>query len=361
MSMTAELQKKPIKLMLVDDSIIIRTLLARILKGAADIEIVASAANGMEALENAPRFMPDVILLDLEMPVMDGLTAIPLLRERLPDVKIILCSALSEKGADITLKGLSLGAADFILKPSALTGAENKDIFRTTLLDRIYHISNQNRKDAPTTHKEKPRHIFELRSGLESIRRPAILAIGSSTGGPNALTEFFKNLRKLPIPIVITQHMPRTFTKILADQLSKAGSIPCYEGEDGMMLKPGCAYVAPGDYHMIFRREKDSILIGLDSGPAENFCRPSVDPMLRSLHDIYKDKILTVIMTGMGSDGLEGCRQVTASGGHTFAQDEGSSAVWGMPGAVARAGLCSYVDTIPRLADRIQSIMDKSL
>lgn len=160
------------------------------------------------------------------------------------------------------------------------------------------------------------------------------------------------------MPIVITQHMPRTFTKILADQLGKCGNTPCVEVENDMPVQPGCAYVAQGDRHMIFRQEKGQTYIRLSDGPPENFCRPAVDPMLRSLAGIYGDRVLTVILTGMGADGLEGCRQLVGAGGHVFAQDEASAVVWGMPGAVARAGLCSYVDNVGNIARRVQSLMD---
>jgi two-component system chemotaxis response regulator CheB len=347
-----------IRVMLVDDSIIIRTLLARMLKTANDIDIVSSVGNGQEALNACREAQPDIILLDLEMPVMDGLTALPRLVQDAPQAKIILCSAMSEKGADITLRGLALGASDFVLKPSALTGADNKDRFREQLLERIYFMCQQKRKPATQAQERVPQK-FSLRADVESVRRPALIAIGSSTGGPNALSELFRRLKRMTVPIVITQHMPRTFTKILAEQLGKVGETPCFEAEDGMVLRPGHAYVAPGDRHMLFVQDRGQTHVRLSTDAPENFCRPAVDPMMRSLVSIYRDNVLAVILTGMGSDGLEGCRSLVTAGGHVFAQDEGSSVVWGMPGAVARAGLCTYVDNIENIAKRLQLLVDK--
>lgn len=344
-----------IRVMLVDDSVIIRSLMSRMLKGAGDIEIVAMAGDGREALEKARDIQPDIILTDLEMPVMDGLTAIPLLLQACPRTRIILCSALSEKGADITLKGLSLGASDFILKPSALTGDDNKENFRNGLLARIYTLAQRPSPVAKLA--PKPAADFSLREDRIGVRKPSIIAIGSSTGGPNALMDLFSRLRPPKVPIVITQHMPKTFTKILAEQLTRSGTIPCHEGAEGMEVLPGHAYVAPGDYHMTIAKEGDQLRVRLNQDAPENFCRPAVDPMIRSLMGIYGGGMLGVILTGMGSDGLIACRQLTEEGGMVLAQDEASAAVWGMPGAVARAGLCSMVAPVPELAVRINNMM----
>ncbi len=344
-----------IRVMLVDDSVIIRTLMSRMLKGAGDIDIVAMAGDGREALDKARDIQPDIILTDLEMPVMDGLTAIPLLLQACPRCKIILCSALSEQGADITLKGLSLGASDFILKPSALTGDDNKENFRKGLLERIYTLAQRATPAARAI--AMPVADFSLREERAGARKPSMIAIGSSTGGPNALMNLFSHLKPSQVPIVITQHMPKTFTKILAEQLTRSGTIPCHEGADGMDVLPGHAYVAPGDYHMTIAREGHHLRVRLNQDAPENFCRPAVDPMIRSLMSIFGGTVLGVILTGMGSDGLLACRQLTQEGGIVLAQDEASAAVWGMPGAVARAGLCSMVAPVPELAGRINKMI----
>lgn len=344
-----------IRVMLVDDSVIIRSLMSRMLKGVGDIDIVAMAGDGREAVDKARDTQPDIILTDLEMPVMDGLSAIPLILQACPHSKIILCSALSEQGADVTLRGLSLGASDFILKPSALTGDDNKENFREGLLERIYTLA-QRCASAPKI-ITKPATDFQLRPEQFSGRKPAVIAIGSSTGGPNALMDMFSRLKRPRVPIVITQHMPKTFTKILAEQLTRSGTIPCYEGTEGMDVLPGHAYVAPGDYHMTIAKEGAHLRIRLNQNAPENFCRPAVDPMMRSLMHIFGGALLGVILTGMGSDGLIACRQLAAEGGIILAQDEASAAVWGMPGAVTRAGLCSMVAPVPELAGRINQMM----
>ncbi len=345
--------------MLVDDSVIMRSLLSRMLKTVPEINIVGMAGNGQEAVTMARQLQPDVILTDLEMPVMDGLTAIPLLLQACPHTRIILCSAFSEQGADVTLKGLARGASDFILKPSSLAGDNNKDVFRNNLLERIYSLTPGS---SPKRLAEKPakgRTPYSLRESPALSPKPAIIAIGSSTGGPHALTELFSRLDALAVPIVITQHMPKTFTRILADQLTRSGAITCHEGADNMEVQPGHAYVAPGDFHMELLRERNTLKIRLNQKPMENFCRPAVDPMLRSLVSIFGGKILSVILTGMGSDGLQACRMLTEEGGTVWAQDEESAVVWGMPGAVAKAGLCSMVAPVPELATKINQIMAK--
>ena len=345
-----------INVMLVDDSVIIRSLMSRILKTAPDINIVAMAGDGQEALNIARNTQPDIILTDLEMPVMDGLTAIPLLLQACPRTRIILCSAFSDQGADVTLKGLSLGASDFILKPSSLTGDQNKEAFRNNLLERIYSLT-QRPANLPDGKTQKEPASYTLREGPPGWRKPEIIAIGSSTGGPHALMDMFSRLKPATAPIMITQHMPRTFTRILADQLTSSGATPCHEGADDMDVVPGHAYVAPGDYHMELVREQGKLRIKLNQKPMENYCRPAVDPMLRSLIGLFGGKVLGVILTGMGSDGLNACRTLTEEGGIVWAQDEDSAAVWGMPGAVARAGLCSMVAPVPELAARINQLM----
>jgi two-component system chemotaxis response regulator CheB len=346
---------KPIKVMLVDDSVIVRSLISRILKESDDIEVVAMAENGKDALDKLSLTKPDVILLDHEMPVMTGLEAIPVILAQYPSVKIILCSALSEKDADITIQGLSLGASDFVLKPSSLTGDDSKNKFKDNMLDRIYSITKRKKNQRFST---QATGNIKLLTDRPITRMPPAIAIASSTGGPNALLKMFSLLNRAPMPIFITQHMPKTFTKILADQISKCGINPCVEAEDGMIPQAGHVYIAPGDFHMEVVLEKNTPVIKLNQNPPENFCRPAADPMLRSLVKTYGDHLLTVILTGMGQDGLEGAKLVTNHGGHVFAQDEESSIVWGMPGAVAKAGICNLVAPIPALTDRINTVMN---
>ena len=325
---------RPIRVMIVDDSAVIRTVIERILKSDNHIEVCGYAFTGEHAVNTVSVCNPDIILLDIEMPVMDGLTAIPLLLAKKADVKILMCSTLSERGAEISMKALSLGAADCILKPSGVASIQQNGDFHTELLRMVRSLGRLS--VSPEKQIQKSCTLLRGRPELP----PKIVAIGSSTGGPNALSLVMSSLRNLPVPLVITQHMPATFTRILADHLFQVSGVSCCEGQDGMLLQPGHAYIAPGGLHMTFRKTAEGIMIALDNGPKENFCKPAVDPMLRSLSGIYGAHILAVILTGMGEDGLAGARQVVEGGGQVIAQDQASSVVWGMPGAVAQAGLC---------------------
>lgn len=361
--------------MLVDDSSVVRGFLTRILEGEDDTEIVASVINGQQAVDTVTRVKPDIIILDIEMPVMDGITAVPKLIEKMPGAKILMCSTLSTKNADISLEAMSLGAIDCIGKPTSAIDIKNDSDFKEAFLYKIRNIArpaggapNKSApKDTGFLVKPKQRQASQplqtaarkpaaasnraaaagpiklvAKAGLNNMS-PKVLAIGSSTGGPQALFAFLKDIKKPKIPIVITQHMPATFTKILANHIEQHTGHKSVEGETGMKLEPGKIYVAPGGKHMLFEKQVNGTYIKLDDGPAENFCKPAVDPMLRSLIDIYGSSFITVILTGMGADGLEGAKQFVDKGGRLIAQDEKTSVVWGMPGAVAQEGICMEV------------------
>lgn len=342
-----------IRIMLVDDSAVIRGALTSLLEGDPLMEIVASIANGELAINAAGRDKPDVIILDIEMPVMDGLTALPRIHEKSPRSKIIMFSSLTEKGAQITMKAMALGAVECLVKPGA-GEAKSGSPFHKSLLALIKSLCPQKSKGANTNTatpqiKKATAHNFTLRpnAGLYA-GKPAILAIGSSTGGPQALFEVLKHCKGFDIPIVITQHMPATFTKILAEHIARQTGLNAAEGENGMVLEGGKVYVAPGGAHMTLEQGADGkSRIHLDDGMPVNYCKPSVEPMLASLLALYGNKILCVILTGMGHDGLDGCKALSASGGRVVAQDEVSSVVWGMPGAVAMAGICNAVLPLP--------------
>ncbi len=340
-----------VNVMIVDDSAVVRGFLTRILESDPAIKVIHSAHNGQMGVNALENHSPDIILLDVEMPVMDGLTAIPLLLAKRPDVKIIMCSTLTTHNASVTLQAMELGAVDCIGKPS--TSSEiSGDTFRDILLNKVRSIgelsarpnkrseTSPEKKPAANIHPHLPKTV-KLRPPHEGYAgKPHILAIGSSTGGPNALFKVITHFKNFDIPIVLTQHMPATFTRILAEHISKHTGVPAVEGENGMRLENGRVHVAPGGLHMLITPERT---IKLDDGPMENFCKPAVDPMLRSLIPLFGEKILTVILTGMGQDGMKGSREVVARGGRIVAQDEASSVVWGMPGAVALDGLCSAV------------------
>jgi len=345
--------------MICDDSAVVRALIARALATSPEIEVVASVGNGALAVETLRRTPADIVLLDVEMPVMDGLTALPLLLKVDPSVRVIVASALTSAGAAIALRALRSGAADCLHKPSS----DTRDAFARDVTARVLAIGR--RKHAlpvaarlPAASRPEPEAALTLRPAPR--QKPLLLAIGSSTGGPQALFTLLAGLRRpLSQPIVLTQHMPPLFTRSLAEHLSRVGPRACVEAEDGMELLPDRVHVAPGDRHLLVEAGPGSrMLARLSDSPPENSCRPSVDPMLRSAVRVARGRVLTVILTGMGRDGASGAEAVVDAGGAVLAQDEASSVVWGMPGAVARAGLCHAVLPLDRLAARITELTE---
>lgn len=368
MSQTADAQpikndKQPIQVMLVDDSAVVRGMVRRYLDPETDIEVVATAGNGEVAVATLKRHDEiDIIVLDIEMPVMDGLTAIPLLLEVKPDVKIVMASTLTERNADISLRALAAGATDYVAKPSSGAGLSTADDFKAELIAKIHLLAPAKRMPRSSTPEAtapvplRPRKPIALQAGL--VARPAILAIGSSTGGPQALTRMLTGLNSdIGLPIFITQHMPATFTALLAQHLTRDTGHNVVEATDRQTVEQNTAYLAPGDFHMTIEGRPDAAIIRLNNGPKVNFCRPSVDPMLQSLVKVYGRSILTVILTGMGSDGRDGCQEVVDAGGTVLAQDEASSVVWGMPGAVAEAGLCRQILTLDAVSPAVHKIL----
>lgn len=354
--------QNPVNVMLVDDSNIIRGVLRRALGKDKDIKVLKSVSDGQQALDALSEKggdKIDVIILDIEMPVMDGMTALPKLLEIAPHVQVIISSTLTEKNAEVTLKAFKMGATECLCKPSSMDGPESQETFYQDLLLKVKTLAkiangkrnalNSKSSGALPSAIAGNAHLTLLKK--QPITAPDVLAIGSSTGGPHALLEFFKLLGKTRCPVFITQHMPATFTHILAQSITEKCDVDCAEAKDGEPVLPGRVYIAPGDYHMVITPDKK---ISLNQDPPENYCRPSVDPMMRSLSDVYGRKILSVILTGMGKDGLEGCRYVVKNGGVLYAQDEKSSVVWGMPGAVAQAGLCSEVLTLLELPSAVK-------
>ena len=357
-----------VRVMLVDDSAVIRGLIARMIEGEPGLRVAASVGNGQMAVDRLKANPVDVIILDIEMPVMDGLTAIPKLLEVKSDVKIIMASTLTEKNADISLRALQAGATDYVPKPTATREISGGETFKHELLEKIRQLGLISRRppstpgaasavSVPKERVAKPLYEkpIQLRTDGGTVR-PRILAVGSSTGGPQALFQLFKDIRPdINIPVVVTQHMPATFTTILAEHIAKASGWPCAEAADGMSLQPGHIYVAPGNFHMTVEKSGTGMVIRTNQDPPENFCRPSVDPMLRSLAAEFGGAVLTVILTGMGHDGRDGAKVLVEAGGTVLAQDEASSVVWGMPGAVATAGLCHAVLPLKDLGPHVMS------
>ena len=360
MTAAASTVEDSIRVMVVDDSAVIRTLITRILEEDSQVSVVATAGNGQIALDKLTDNDVDVIVLDIEMPVMDGLAALPKLLEAEPGIKIIMASTLSTRNADISIRAMHAGAADYVPKPSSSRDIRTGDEFRRELLAKVKTLGAVRRRRRAAAHGKGP----DSRPGLYPAKtiklrragpvRPVVLAIGSSTGGPQALFAVLGGLKAdIQQPILITQHMPPTFTTILAEHIARSNGRPCAEAKDGEIVKSGHIYVAPGDFHMVVEANKARRVFRLSQAEPENFCRPAVDPMLRSLAKVFGPGVLSVILTGMGHDGLNGGEAVAKTGGTVIAQDEDSSVVWGMPGAVATAGLCSAVLPITELAPYI--------
>lgn len=368
---------QPFRVMIVDDSAVVRGLVTRFLEQDASIHVAASVGNGQRALDALSRAPVDVIVLDIEMPVMDGLTALPRLLEIQRDVQVVVSSTLTKSNAEISLRALRAGAAEYVTKPSS-TGLHSAEDFQAELRRKVVALGTARRKatgeampeegvaqperaPAPRSTPTRPAPLAPLSLRPASgMSPPRALAIGSSTGGPQALFQVLGELGAVPQPILVTQHMPKTFTSLLADHIGRQTGLDCVEAREGDSLIGGRVHIAPGGFHLLARGNPGDVRLHLSEAPPENFCRPSVDPMLRSLIDVYGSRILVVILTGMGHDGLSGCEAVVAAGGQIIAQDEATSVVWGMPGAVARAGLCSAVLPLGEIAGHLRRIATRS-
>lgn len=342
-----------IRVLVVDDSFVVRRIVTEELTAQADIEVTGTAATGKIALDQMKMLNPDLVILDIEMPEMDGLTALTHLHRSHPQTPVIMFSSQTELGAAATLEALSRGASDFFAKPGGAGGLEaSRQVIRTELIPAIRALCKREPKPSLVTVKTPV--ATSIPTARPAPARIDLLAIGASTGGPNALAELFAGLpADFPVPIVIVQHMPPMFTQMLAERLTRNSRIPTVEAASGMELEPGKAWIAPGDYHLTLAREGIRIRTKTQQEPPENACRPAVDPLLRSVASIYGPHSLAVILTGMGQDGLRGCEAIRAVGGQILVQDEASSVVWGMPGFVARAGLADKVLPLSLLASEI--------
>lgn len=337
-----------IRVLVVDDSAIMRKLITDILKKDPQIEVVGQAENGKKAIELAKALKPDVITLDIEMPEMDGLTALRFLKREVPSARVIMFSSLTQEGARATLEALSLGAFDFVPKPSTKSFLESVKKIEEELLPKIKGATEKVKAPLLTL----PKVATRIKSGLYRV-----LGIGVSTGGPQTLTEIFKELPgNFPVPILVVQHMPPLFTKQLAERLNKISAIQVKEAEEGEPVKEGVAYIAPGDYHMVVKRENTQKVIHLHQGPPKNNCRPSVDVLFESLAEIYNGTCLALVLTGMGRDGAEGAQAIKKKGGAVIAQDANTSIVFGMPRAVIESGAADEVLPLSEIPRRLKEI-----
>ncbi len=350
-----------IRVLVVDDAVVMRRLISEALSHDPDIEVVGAAAHGRIALAKIPQVNPDVVTLDIEMPEMNGIETVREIRKTYPRLPVIMFSTLTERGAASTLDALAAGATDYVTKPAnigsismSLQRLEQELVPKIKLHGRhllapgtIPVPRNQPAPAALPVNTNLPRFVPKP--------QPAeLVCIGTSTGGPNALAEVFSGLpRNLAVPVVIVQHMPVLFTKMLAERLAKLGTLPCCEGAAGQLLEPGHAYIAPGGHHMEVVRAGAEFRIHLQDQPPENSCRPAVDVLFRSVATACGANTVAVVLTGMGQDGLHGCRALRECHAQILVQDEASSVVWGMPGHVANAGLADRILPLREVAQEI--------
>jgi two-component system chemotaxis response regulator CheB len=359
-----------IRVMVVDDAVVVRGLFARWVEAEPDLELVASLRTGREAVDQVERTEPDVVVLDVDMPDLDGISALPLLLAKKRDLVVIMASTLTRRNAEISLRALSLGAADYIPKPASNHEITGSPAFRRELLEKIRQLGLRAkrllvarrlpaREAPPLQPSGKP---AKATSGLAlrpmPVTPPRVLLIGASTGGPQALNAIVAQIAAVTerAPVLITQHMPPTFTAILAEHLARVAKCPVREAADGEEINAGTVYVAPGGRHMTVARREGIAVIALEDGPLVNFCKPAVDPLFASAAGVWGYKVMALVLTGMGSDGLSGGKAIVAAGGHVLAQDEASSVVWGMPGQVAQAGLCSAVLPLTEIAPALNRL-----
>lgn len=339
-----------IRALVVDDSAVLRRLIGNVLASDPEIEVVGTAVDGLDAIEKVDLLKPDVVTLDVEMPRLDGLGAVKEISARHPRLPVIMFSTLTEKGASATLHALSNGASDYVAKPTGATSfADALDIVRDELLPRVKALTAARRISAAA-----PAAVPRPRATPPVRTQPEVLVIACSTGGPDALSKVLAGLpATFALPVLVTQHMPPVFTAQFADRLDRVSPLSVREASDGDVVRRGEVLVAPGDFHLRVSRSAGVVRAALDQGPRENFCRPAADPLLRSAAELYGPGVLCLVLTGMGSDGLEGARVVVDKGGRVVVQDQATSVVWGMPGAVAGAGLAHEVLPLESIAPRL--------
>jgi two-component system chemotaxis response regulator CheB len=352
----------PIRVLVVDDSAVMRSLLRAVLATCAEIELAGMAQDGPEALEAIERLNPDLVLLDIEMPRMDGLEVLAEIRARGRHVKVIMCSTLTRRGAGITLEALARGAVDYVAKPSAQNGVRDGiAALARELLPKIQALFPSRSGPSPVSRTSTPsvvRPVQRSIGGSSASVAPSVVLVGVSTGGPAALEKFLPAISEdFPLPILIVQHMPRLFTALLAERLDGLCRLSVREAEAGAQPAAGVVHLAPGDWHMELSGSPEHCALRLNQAAPEQHCRPSVDVLFRSAVSVYRAGVLAVVLTGMGSDGLDGCRAVHSVGGRVLVQDRKSSAVWGMPGVVAEAGLADQVLPLEAMAGEITRLV----
>lgn len=362
-----------IRVMICDDSAIIRRLIKTSLQLEKSLEVVCEAKNGREAIEKFNEAKPDVIVMDIEMPVVDGLQAVKEIRQLDATVPIIMFSSLTSRGAAASLDALAAGATDFATKPTGAGHIQQAlESLRRDLIPKLLQWTVGKRASLAEQNAAADNHLASLTSsefriaGLDTTTRSAgksigqihAIAIGVSTGGPQALARLLGNLPSpFPIPILIAQHMPPVFTNLLAERLTKQTGHDVHEAVDGEELTGGSVLIAPGDHHLTIERQGNKVVAKLNQDPPEHSCRPSVNPLFCSLADCFGDQALGIVLTGMGQDGARGAKQIKSHGGYVFVQDKASSTVWGMPGQVVQSGCADRILPLDQIADQVNRVI----
>ena len=343
-----------INVLVVDDSVVVRKIVTSVLGTDPAISVVGTAANGQIALSKLLQVAPDVVTLDVEMPGMNGIETLRELRKTHPRLPVIMFSTLTERGAGATLDALQAGASDYVCKPSNMGSVPQAvEAVRTQLIPKIKALCPGRGGLGPAV-ALRPAAVVPATPRSRSGAPVSLLAIGSSTGGPDALGLVLPHLpADLPVPVVITQHMPPVFTRLFAQRLDSKCRLRVKEAEHGDLVVAGTVLIAPGDRHLTLKQTGNGVRVVLSDAPAENFCRPAVDVMFRSAAATYGDGVLGVVLTGMGSDGARGAEVLRRAGGEVLAQDQESSVVWGMPGAVVAAGQADRVLPLRQVASEV--------
>lgn len=350
------------RVLIVDDSVVVRKLLSDIIASDKDLELGGTAASAPIALQKISQVNPDIVLLDVEMPEMNGIEAARRIRAGWPKLPIVMCSTLTERGADVTLQALAAGASDYVAKPTTVGGGSDLAKFKAEVLAKLKALTGRDRMVCPLpVRRPAPAATPTTRSGTMKAQTPvSLLTIGCSTGGPAALAEVFKDLPgDMGVPILIVQHMPPLFTRMLADRLSATSRIKVTEAVHGEELLPNRAYIAPGNYHVDLKRDGARMRIQLNQDPPENSCRPAVDVTFRAAAKMYGPGVLAAVLTGMGHDGTRGSAEIADGGGTVIVQDAASCVVPSMPGSVASAGLADATYRLSDIGQQLASIIKR--
>jgi two-component system chemotaxis response regulator CheB len=345
----------PVKVVVIDDSVVIRRVLTDLLSADPEIEVVGTAANGQLGLEKVRRTHPDLVILDIEMPVMDGLTTLPHLRAEFPALPVIMFSTLTTRAGSATLDALALGAADYLTKPESFGGRDQAFAsIKAEMLPKVKVLGRARRPSRPSATLLPRPAAPVVKRRAAATARVEVVVIAVSTGGPKALQHVVPRLpANLPVPVLLVQHMPPVFTGLLAERLDRESPVHVVEAASGDALRPGTVYIAPGGRHMVIEKRAIGVTVRLNDDPPENSCRPAADPLFRSVAKAYGANALAVVLTGMGSDGCKGAQHLVDAGAEVLAQDEATCVVWGMPGAVVHAGLVTAEFPLDRIADAI--------